>query len=114
MPVMKSYQGRKGKCKGGLLQGIVDLQHAEENDCGMSGCLWRKRSEREGEEHDELQKPTFWISSISIVIVVIVAVCFATSPKEKEADNEKQHLPPTAKWKQTAPEQIRVKRKRTL
>lgn len=35
------------------------------------------------------KKPTFWISSISIVIVVIVAVCFATSPKEKEADNEK-------------------------
>ena len=38
------------------MQGIVDLQRAEENDCGMSGCLWRKRSEREGEEHDELQK----------------------------------------------------------
>lgn len=35
------------------------------------------------------KKPTFWISSISIVIVVIVAVCFATSPKGKEADNEK-------------------------
>lgn len=35
------------------------------------------------------KKPTFWISSISIVIVVIVAVCFATSPNEKEADNEK-------------------------
>lgn len=35
------------------------------------------------------KKPTFWISGISIVIVVIVAVCFATSPKEKEADNEK-------------------------
>lgn len=35
------------------------------------------------------KKPTFWISSISIVIVVIVAVCFVTSPKEKEADNEK-------------------------
>ena len=35
------------------------------------------------------KKPTFWISSISIIIVVIVAVCFATSPKGKEADNEK-------------------------
>ncbi len=35
------------------------------------------------------KKPTFWISSISLVIVVIVAVCFATSPKGKEADNEK-------------------------
>lgn len=35
------------------------------------------------------KKPTFWISGISIVIVVLVAVCFATSPKEKEADNEK-------------------------
>ena len=35
------------------------------------------------------KKPTFWISGISIVTVVIVAVCFATSPKEKEADNEK-------------------------
>ena len=34
------------------------------------------------------KKPTFWISSISLVIVVIVAVCFATSPKGKEADNE--------------------------
>ena len=35
------------------------------------------------------KKLTFWISSISIVIVVIVAVCFATSPKGKEADNER-------------------------
>lgn len=35
------------------------------------------------------KKPTFWISSISIVIVVIVAVCFATSPKGKEATPEK-------------------------
>ncbi len=35
------------------------------------------------------KKPTFWISSISLVIVVIVAVCFATSPEGKEADNEK-------------------------
>lgn len=35
------------------------------------------------------KKPTFWISGISIVTVVIVAACFATSPKEKEADNEK-------------------------
>lgn len=35
------------------------------------------------------KKPTFWISSISLIIVVIVAVCFATSPKGKEADNEK-------------------------
>ena len=34
------------------------------------------------------KKPTFWISSISLVIVVIVALCFATSPKGKEADNE--------------------------
>lgn len=38
------------------------------------------------------KKPTFWISSISIIIVVIVAVCFATSPKGKEADNEKTAL----------------------
>lgn len=50
------------------------------------------------------KKPTFWISSISIVIVVIVAVCFATSPRRKKLTTKKQHLPPTAKWKQTAPE----------
>lgn len=43
------------------------------------------------------KKPTFWISSISIVIVVIVAVCFATSPKGKEADNEKTTLAANSK-----------------
>lgn len=65
------------------------MQHAEENDCGMSGCLWRERSEREGEEHDELQKTDILDFKHFHCNSCHCGGVLWDQPKEKEADNEK-------------------------
>lgn len=68
----------------GLLSGIVKLQRRTEEDCSLSGCLWRGSCKGRVKNIMNYKKPAVWIVLLAIAAFAVVSVCFATTKKNDD------------------------------